>query len=687
MAGRGRRLPRVNLRWLFLGAIVLGVGLGGAVSFCRAGDGGSAGSTATPTVLTTHSPQATADSFAAAWSAGDVPSLYLLLDPASQQANPLPAFTDTYSRFASETREGQLSAKVVSASDQGASLSVHVSTAYFGDLEYTTALTLVRAGGRWLVSWQPSSIYPDMVDNQTLKGTVRKPKRGTILDRAGQPLAITEDVATLGLNRSAVADRNAVTAAAVALGLTSEQVAAAFAKPAPANQRVDIGPIPAASVDTALATTRTLPGLLVTYQTQRVHPLGAAAAHVVGYTRELTRDELNAANIGFGVGDRTGATGLEAAYDATLAGRAGLELDVVDANGAVVKTVVSRAFVQGQDVATTLDSAVLKAAAARLGDRAGAAVVLDPRTNAILALNSSPSFDPDAFERGDAAALDAIAKAPDRPQNNRATQGLYSAGSTFKIVTAAAGLASGLYKPDDTIFCGATWNGIDPPRKNWEGTQGPLTIAQGLMRSCNPVFYQIALDLYNKTDGELSKMARSFGFGAPTGVEGLSEEAGLVPDAQWKKSTRNESWYPGDEVNLGIGQGDLLITPLQLANAYSALIAGQLRSPVIVAGDTAVVRNPLPLTPDQVAYLRGGLKLVTGPNGTAAAPFWNSGYTDFAGKSGTAEDIGTQSHVLFVAYSPAGAPRAVAAVVLDQGVAGSTEAGPIARDIVLAALP
>ena len=421
----------MNLRWLFLGAIVLGIGLGGAVSLCRPRDGGSTGPTAVPTVLTTRSPQATADSFAAAWSAGDVPSLYLLLDPASQQAYPLPVFSDAYHGFAAETREVELSAKVVSASDRGASLSVHLSTAYFGNFEYTTTLTFVRADGRWLVSWQPSAIHPDMVDGHSLSGTVQKAKRGTIFDRNGQPLAIMEDIATLGLNRSAIRDTAAVTAAAVSLGMKADQVAAAFANPAPANQRVDIGPIPAASVDAALAATRTVPGLLVTYRTQRVHPLGAAAAHVVGYTRELTAEELGAAGVGFGAGDRTGATGLEAAYNQQLAGSTGLELDVVDASGAVVKTLLSRGLVQGRDITTTLDGKVLKATAARLGDRAGAAVVLDPRTNAILAPNSSPSFDPDAFERGDSAALDAIAKAPGAPQNNRATMGLCSAGSTF----------------------------------------------------------------------------------------------------------------------------------------------------------------------------------------------------------------------------------------------------------------
>jgi penicillin-binding protein 2 len=268
--------------------------------------------------------------------------------------------------------------------------------------------------------------------------------------------------------------------------------------------------------------------------------------------------------------------------------------------------------------------------------------------------------------------------------NNRATSGLYSAGSTFKLVTGAAGLAYGGYKTTDRIMCGAVWYGLDPPRKNWEGSQGLLTIAEGLMRSCNSVFYEIALKLYD-TDGDLSKMARAFGFGAPTGVVGLAEAAGQVPDAQWKRAKTGEAWYPGDEVNLGIGQGDLLITPLQLANAYSTLIAGELRTPVVLATEQATPRGALPLTPEQSAHLKLGLKLVTSATGTASAAFANAGYTDFSGKSGTAEDVGSQQHVLFVAYTPSAQPRAVCAVVLDEGQSGSIEAGPIARDILLTA--
>ena len=264
--------------------------------------------------------------------------------------------------------------------------------------------------------------------------------------------------------------------------------------------------------------------------------------------------------------------------------------------------------------------------------------------------------------------------------------GLYSAGSTFKLITGAAGLVYGGYKTTDRLECGSIWYGLDPPRHNWEGAQGELTIAEGLMRSCNPVFYQIGLTLYNTTDGALSKMARLFGFGKSTGTVGLADEDGLVPDADWKETTQHQPWYAGDEVNLAIGQGALLITPLQLANAYSSFFANDLRTPVLIAGQPATDRGALPIAPDQAALLKLGLKLVTSATGTAGSVFALAGYTDFLGKSGTAEDAGVQQHVLFVAAAPSSTPTAVCAVVLDQGEYGSIEAGPIARDIVLAAL-
>ena len=676
------------MRGFFLVTVVLGLLVGGAVAGVRAVTGGSS---TRPGAATAEagSPEATAAKFASAWSAGNLSALYLLLDATSQRATPYPTFSAAYDSFASETTETALAAKVTGTRAGGATLAVTLSTAYFANLEYTITLNLTPSVTGWLVAWTPADIHPDMVNGRTFKSDIKRPTRGSILDRNGVPLAVTEDIRYMGLNRSLVTDRAGLTAALVAFGFTKAQVDAAFAAPGTPTERVTVGVVSDAKQAAAAALVANQPATLLYFQSQRVHPLGAAAAHVVGYTRELTAEELAKLDgQGYRVGDRIGAVGIEAAENSVLAGEPGAALRLVEADGTTtVRTIASRPFVAGQDVKTTLDARVLTAAQARLGARAGAEVTIDPQTNEILAINSSPSFDPDAFERNDQAALDALAKEPGNPQDNRATNGLYSAGSTFKLVTGAAGLVDGGYKVTDTLPCPAIWYGLNPPRKNWEGAQGNLTIAQGLMRSCNTVFYQIGLDLYNKTDGALSKMARLFGFGAPTGVVGIAEAAGQVPDAAWKEKTLHQPWYPGDEVNLAIGQGALLITPLQLANAYSTFLGGgTLRTPVLLLGQPATARGTLPLTPAEAAHLKLGLELVTGPAGTANTVFALAGYTDFLGKSGTAEDAGLQQHVLFVAGSPQAKPTAVCAVVLDSGVYGSVEAGPIARDIVLAAL-
>lgn len=675
------------MRRLFLGAVVLGILIGGVVSGVRAfTGGGSAAGAGQGAPAEVGSARATIEAFARAWTTENYQALYLLLDPESQRTTTLEQFTAAYNSFVTEMTSTGLSAAPGMVQGTQATLRVKLTTAYFEQFEYTTILNLIKSPTTWLVHWGPSAIHPDMTDGRSFKSTIQRPVRGSILDRTGAPLAVTQDVRFLGLNRSVVTDRAALTTALVNFGFTPEQVSAALNSGAGASQRVAVGVVTDDKSELAATALRPIPGVLLYFESRRVHPLGPAAAHVVGYTRELTAEELaKKPGAGLRVGDRVGAVGLEASMDARLSGKIGSELRLVDQAGAVVKTLVSHEYVAGQEIRTTLDAKVLQAASARLGSRAGAAVVIDPRSNALLALNSSPSFDPDAFERNDQAAVTAVTRAAGSPLANRATTGLYSAGSTFKLITGSAGLVYGGYKITDTLECGAIWRGVDPPRANWEGARGQLTIAQGLMRSCNPVFYQIGLTLYNNTEGDLSKMAREYGLGAATGVVGLSEEDGLVPDAAQKRAKTGQPWYPGDEVNLAIGQGDLLLTPIQLANAYSTFVSGSLRSPIVLASEQPSVRGTLPLTAEQKAHLLLGLKLVTSAAGTASAAFALSGYTDFAGKSGTAEDVGTQQHVLFVAMAPANAPHAIAAIVLDEGQSGSIEAGPIARDIILVA--
>ncbi len=674
------------MRSVFLVAIIVGLLAGGAAAGvrCLAGRDPAATAPATPEP---GSPAAAAAEFAATWAAGDLAGLYLLLAPDAQRAYPFDSFAEAYRSVESQLTVLETSVRVAAVNDASARLDVRLATAYFGTLEYSTSLDLVPAPGRYLVAWTPAAIHPRLAGGYSFSSIIQRPVRGTIYDRNGAELAVTREIRHVGLNRSVITDRPALEQALLDFGFTREQIDAAFASPAPLNHRVRVGPIPDDRIEAANQLLRPHQGIVIYVESQRVHPLGPAAAHVVGYTREYTAEELAArAGQGLRPGDRRGATGLEAAFDERLAGTIGAELRLIAPDGSVAEVLISRPFRQGVDLHTTLDAATLRTAHERLAGRAGAAVVIDPATNDILALVSSPSFDPDAFERGDAAALATITGAPGAPLANRAATGLYAPGSTFKLITGAAGMRYLGLTAGDRLECGATWAGIDPPRRNWEGAQGPLTIAEALMRSCNPVFYEIALRLYNQFDDALSAMAREFGLGAPTGTLGLDEAAGLVPDAAWKRAARGEPWYPGDEVNLGIGQGDLQVTPLQLANAYSTFVTGRLRTPRLIREAEAVERGTLDLTAEQRAHLQLGLELVTGPRGTASAAFALAGYTGFAGKSGTAEDANEQQHALFVAMYPAREPRAIAAVVLDDGKSGSIEAGPIARDILLAAV-
>ena len=678
----------MNLRGFLLISALAGILAGAAIVGVRSIIGDDDDSGAPPPAAPAprvETPRAVAARFAAAWEAWDASAIHALLDAEARAATSPEALAEAYAAFRAETAAAGIAVTVERADPGEAVLRVRLRTEWFGTLDYTVALPLAPdPDGAPRVGWMPAALHPALADGGELRGTVRRPRRGAILDRLGEPLAVTRDVRVIGLDRGLVRDRAEVVRAFVSFGIAAETVEAAFASPLGPRQRVPVGVVADERVEEAARFVQAVPGAILWFEQRRVHPLGPAAAHAVGYTREYTAAELAARPDDLlRPGDRLGAFGLEATLETTLAGSAGARLEVV--GGARPTVLHERPYVPPADVRTTLDADVLRAAHAGLAGLRGAAVVLDPRDNAILALVSSPAFDPDAFERGDAETLAALVADERHPLANRATHGLYPPGSTFKLVTGAAGLSSGQYAPADRIDCGAVWHGVDPPRRNWEEAQGPLTIAQGLMRSCNPVFYEIALTLHGSDPAALAAMARAFGFGAESGAVGIDDEPGLVPDADWKRRERSAPWYPGDAVNLGIGQGDLLVTPLQLANAYAAFLAGELRAPVVLAGESPAALGALGLAPEHVAHLRRGLELVTEPSGTAGWAFAAAGHDDFGGKSGTAEESEGQEHALFVAYAPRDAPAAVAAVVFDDGSEGLPLAAPLARDLVIAA--
>ena len=686
----------MSLRVVLLGLIVILIGVGVVLGIRQCGGNSTPSAQIVEnndTEVAKGDPFDFADRFALIWMSGDYSALFDMVHEDSQRLTPYTVFADFYNNFEAATSLTKITVAVVNVTAESALFHVDLRTRYYGTFEYTVVLKLAELNGNFYAIWHPSAIHPDLPLGGAFKSFIKRPRRGNIYDKDGLILATTGAIRYVGLDRNIIqgrGNREGIEEILLDIGFEKDVIAEAFNSELDLQQRVKVGEVTEEVLAAVIEAQRSYPGLIMWIEEFRLHPLGSAAAHIVGYTGEYTANELaNLQALGLRPGDKRGVSGLEASMDNLLAGRPGIRLEIVHPNLPPI-VLFEQVYVESQDVHTTLDSSLLVLAEQLLGAQPGASVLLDLHDNSILSLNSSPSFQPYAFEFRISEEIEMYVNDPGNPLTNRATSGLYAPGSTFKVVTAAAGLASSLYSISDEIPCPATWYGVEPPRKNWEGAQGDLSIARALMRSCNPVFYEIGLTLYEERENALPDMARAFGFGASTGVIGLIDEEGLVPDAVWKSQARSAPWYPGDAVNLSIGQGDLLVTPLQLANAYSALVVGELRNPQLLIyqnpEDTpAQIREYLPLSREVLNYIKYGLQLVTSSRGTSGWAFENRGFIDFAGKSGTAEEGEGQTHVLWVGYTPLENPRFLAAVVFENGKEGYPLAAPLVRDLLIAA--
>jgi len=681
-----------------------------ALTACSHDKSGAASGAATPPDARATAVEV-AERFFTAWRAGRYTDMYALLSPEAQQAISAERFTARYRAITEEATIQGVTVEMQRPADPEAaqvSFTAVYHTALWGEVREPNSLPLVRTAEGWRVAWSPSLIFKDLGSTNLVRTIVDAPVRGAILDRKGRPLAITGSVPTVGTAKNLVnvpqlvPDREGfIRWLSGKIGVPVEEIRRKVDDPKTETDLfIPLRTLPADTPEGLIAELENTPGVLIQRTPRRVYPLGGAAAHVVGYIAPITAEQLQQLRTeGYGPDDLVGATGLEASFERELAGQRGARLTVITPEGSVVREIAKRPARPARDIVTTLDADALRAADQALGDRVGSLVLLDPRDNAVVAMVSHPAFDPNAFVAGlppeDGARL---LNDPHRPLLNRAVASTYPPGSTFKVITAAAGLERAGYTAASRFPCPPVWYGLGPnfPKNNWtKVNEGALTIAEGLMRSCNPVFYDIALKLDGIDPHILPQFASGFGLGRPTGINGLDELAGNVPTPEWKQQTVGEPWYSGDSVNMGIGQGYLLVTPLQVANAYSAIaVGGALRTPLLVrevreAGSGAVVHRfaskelgRLPISDATLAVIREGTRMVAqDPRGTAYTVFRGSSI-DPAGKSGTAEDQGLQSHALFAAYAPRTAAKGVAVVVLDEGQSGSLEAGPITRTVL-----
>src|SRR2546426_2189426 len=437
-----------------------------------------------------------------------------------------------------------------------------------------------------------------------------------------------------------------------------------------------------------------LPGVIVEVEPQRTYPNSRFAAHLLGYVREANDEQLKGGR--YRRGDMVGQSGLERLLDEFLRGRDGGERIEVDALGRPVRVVQHTDPHPGSQVITTIDRRVQEAAEQAMEGKAGAIVVMDPRSGDIRALVSTPAFEIDRFTATiDRAAWLRVVQDPDHPLLNRTIQSQYAPGSIFKIVVTAAGLQEATIAPMDRTYCNGQFHLGAWTFKDWkEGGHGHVDLRAALVHSCNIFFYQAGLKVGAEA---IVRYARAFGLGATPGTDLGSEKPGLIPFVDWKRRRGGRGWQAGDTINVSIGQGPVLVTPMQVARMMAAVAnGGILWKPRLVQrvdkvdgtlayATSTKMTGHVDLSPVVWAFLRNALVGVVNEGGTGGAARLPG--VLIAGKTGTAQSIANsdaargQDHAWFASYAPAEDPQVVVVVLVERGGKGGQVAAPIARQI------
>lgn len=663
----------------------------------------------------TPDPGGTALTFLEDWQTGDYAGMYSLLSPLSRDAISLNDFQARYEAVARAMSLLGVETKVLSVLKSGPtahvlySLTLH--TAVVGDIPGQAEMQTLYVDGRWVISWTDALILPELAGGNSLMMEYSRPARANIYDRNGLGLAVQgqSKAVAVGVLPGKITDEAGVLSALSALlGLSPETIRQKYAS-VPSDWYVPIGETSAEAVTEDYATLSALGGVVLTPFTTRDYLFGGVAPQVVGYMSAIPPEALAEYQAkGYSGDERVGRAGLEAWGEQYLAGQRGGKLNVITPTGKFVATLAESQPQPAQAIYTTLDRSLQIEAQKALGNFKGSIIVMDPQTGEILAMASNPTFDPNLFEptNPNHDLLSAVFDDPGNPLLNRATQGQYPPGSVFKVPMFAASLMSGLYTRDTTYTCTGKWDLLGPEAVKYDWTvyfgvkpHGKIDLVQALAFSCDTYFYTIAYNLYKYNPDYMSQVARQFGLGEYTQIGHAAEAQGLIPDPKWKLATYGEPWTPGDSVNMGIGQGYVLATPLQIAQMMAAVRNGgtlyrpQLVHHIAPPGGAPtyefkpIVNGKLPVTPEQLSLLQEGLRDVTSiPGGTARHRFLNL-EIPVAGKTGTAEDPGSGGppHAWFVGYTEANRPDKpdiVIVVMVENKGEGSEFAAPIFRRIV-----
>ena len=543
------------------------------------------------------------------------------------------------------------------------------------------------------------------------------PNRGLILDRNGVVLARNYSAYTLEITPSQVRDLEATIDGLAEFIDIQPKDRKRFKKLLEESKRFESLPIRTRLSDEEvakfIARRFRFPGVDIKARLFRQYPLGTFASHLLGYIgrindRDIEKIEDREQENNYRGTDHFGKTGLEQRYEFDLHGLSGYEQVEVDAGGRAVRTLARTAPVAGNNLTLTVDAKLQEIAEKAFGDRRGALVAIEPATGGILALVSVPNYDPNLFVDGiDSQSWRELNESPDKPMVNRALNGAYPPGSTFKPFMALGALTLGKRRPEQAISDPGFYNfGGHTFRDDKKGGHGMVDMYKSIVHSCDTYYYVLANDM---GIDNIANFMGSLGLGSRTGVDIEGESEGVLPSQAWKKKRfrkpEQQKWYAGETISIGIGQGYNAYTPIQLAQATATLANnGVMFRPHIVnhitdtksGAKTLIEPKPLKTLHWKQEHIDVIKHAMVGVNveGTGARAFKDAGYVA-AGKTGTAQVFSykgaehktetmqahLRDHALYVAFAPADAPKIALAVLVENGGFGAQAAAPIARQV------
>ncbi len=567
------------------------------------------------------------------------------------------------------------------------------------------AALLARA---WYLQVVQGQYYHELSENNRVRIVPVAPPRGLIYDRHGTLLVnnspsfnlyvVTADMPNPEVSLSRLAHFIGMNPVDLSRFVTSKKSDPYF----PVKVKSDLSLSEVAKIE---GSRLELPGVTIEPEFKRNAIHHALAVHLLGYVGEISQEQVDSGVYkGAQQGDLVGQYGVEQVYDSIIRGIPGQKGVEVDAMGHEIRLLRAIEPVRGKDLYLTLDLNLQKVAEEVMADKAGAIVAMDPRSGEILAMVSHPDFDPNVLSRrASSVEWQALMTDKARPLTNRAIQGQYPPGSTFKIILGVALLETKTATPFNHVECRGQYPFGNRTFRDWKKQgHGSVALHRALVESCDVYFYEMGNRLGVDT---IAKFSGDFGLGQPTGIALASERGGLIPSTAWKRRVRKEPWYPGETLSVAIGQGYVSVTPLQMAGMISAVAQGVWHTPQVlkkirddktghVEEMPPSVGRPIPVSPEAIQFIRGALGgAVAEPSGTAYKS--RSEFIPIAGKTGTAQVVaipdkgdrrkapeGFNDHAWFVAFAPVVDPTIAVAVLVEHGGHGGSASAPLAKRVI-----